>query len=103
MFRYLSLMFKNSLRNRRRIRRADSRMNYGEPPASIVQLVNRIVARLALAVMNLTRLRASMRDFPDHFLEEAENTMLGDIDRLDYATRFDDCGAHRVALEQRHV
>jgi hypothetical protein len=74
-------------------------MNDGEPPASIVQLINRVVARFALAVVYVARLGAFTREFSDYLLEEAKNAVFGDVDRPDDTARFDNRKAGWVALE----
>jgi hypothetical protein len=77
----------------------DSGMNDGEPPASIVQLINRVVTRFALAVVYVARLGAFTCEFSDYLLEEAKNAVFGDVDRPDHTARFDNRNARRVALE----
>jgi hypothetical protein len=69
---------------------ADSRMNDGKPPAPTIQLVDRVVARLTLAVVDVARPGALAHEFPDHFLEKAQNAVLGDVDGFDGAAWFDD-------------
>src|SRR5271169_6687603 len=78
------------LQPRRRVGSADSRMNDGEPPAPIVQLVDRVVARFALAIVDVARLGTLSNELPDHLLEKAQNAVLGDVDGFDNAAWFDD-------------
>lgn len=78
-------------------------MNDGKPAAAIVKLVDRVVACLALAVVEMARAGALAHQLGDHLLEEAQHAMLGDVDRLDHPGRFDDRDARAVELEQRDL
>ena len=91
------------LQTRRRAGSADSRMNNGEPPTSIIQFVNRVVAGFAFAIMHVARLGALTHEVPDDLLEEAQHTMLGDIDGFDDTAWFDDRDACAVVFQQRNV
>jgi hypothetical protein len=89
------------LQTRRRAGGADSWMNNGEPPTSMFQLVDRVVACFALAIVHVSRLGTLTHELGDDFLEKAQHTMLGDIDGFDDTTWFDDRDARAVAFEQR--
>ena len=68
----------------------DPRMDHCETPAAVVELLNRVIAHLALASVEMARPCALARQFGDYLLEETQHAMLGDIDRLDDARGLDD-------------
>lgn len=87
----------------RRAGSADSGMNNGEPLASIIELIDRVIARLALAVVYLARLGTLTNEVPNHLLEEAQYTVFCDVDGFDDTTWFDDRDARTVTLKKRYA
>ena len=73
---------------------------YGEPLASIIELVDRVIARFALAVVYLARLGTLTNEVPNHLLEEAQYTVFCDVDGFDDTTWFDDRDARAVTLKE---
>jgi len=80
---------------------ANPGMDHGETPAAVVELVNRVIAHLALAGVEMARSCALAHEFSNYLLEETQHAMLGDIDRLDDARGLDDRDARSVEFQER--
>ena len=91
------------LQARRRAGSADPGMNDGEPLASIIELIDRVVARFALAVVDVARLGALTHEVPDHLLKETQYAVFCDVDGFDDTTWFDDRDARTVTLKKRYA
>jgi hypothetical protein len=76
-------------------------MHNCQTPPAIVELVNRVIADLALAGVKMTRPRALAHQFGDYLLEETQDAMLGDIDRVDDPRGLDDREPRCIILQQR--
>jgi hypothetical protein len=76
-------------------------MNNGEPLASIIEPIDRVIARFALAIVYLARLGTLTNEVPKHLLEEAQYTVFCDVYGFDDTTWFDDRDARTVTLKKR--
>ena len=78
-------------------------MNSGQPLASIIELIDRVIARFALAVVYLARLGTLTNEVPNHFLKEAQYTVFCDVEGFEDNTWFDDRDARTVTLKKRYA
>jgi hypothetical protein len=68
----------------------------------IIELIDRVIARFALAVVYLARLGALTNEVSDHLLEETQYAVFCDVDGFDDTTWFDDRDARAVTLKKRN-
>src|ERR1700676_280847 len=72
-------------------------MQHGEAPPVEIELVNRMLAGFPMLDVDLAGAIADQ--VVDHVLEKAEHAVLGYVDALVHAARFDDGGWGRIVFD----